>query len=218
LTVLAVLLLAVWIFHARLLCGLAAGLIVDDGHGPAPAVLILDGDRQFDSAAELYRRGAARILVYRSRPDRLVRMGIVPAGDELARRELLKRGVSSRDLDILAGDSSSRSRIAGALHQWLAEHPGQTVNVLCDRFTSRTWKVVLGRAVEPALAGHICVVPLPNRQFDETNWWRSKTGTMALVNSYISLSFHVWRSKNEAESGELTAADFRAAFAGDPGS
>jgi hypothetical protein len=217
LTILAALLLAGAMFHARLLRGIAWGLIVDGRRGPAPAVLILDGDRQFDSAAELSRGGAATILVYRCRPDRLVRLGIMPRGDETARRELLQRGVSDQDLEILAGESASRSRIAAALGQWLADHPDQTVNVLCDRFTSRTWKIVLQRAVAPALAANIQIVPLSNRQYDETNWWRSKPGTMAFVNSYIRLGFHYWHSGDEVDAVERTTADFRAAFAGDPG-
>ena len=214
-TIVAILLLAGWAFHARILRGIAWGLIVDDRRALAPAVLLLDGDRLFDSAARLYSAGARTMLVYRSRPDRLVRMGIVPRGDEMARRELLKRGVSNQDLVILAGESASRSRIAAALGAWLAEHPDQTVNVLCDRFTSRTWKMVLGRAAGPALAEKICIVPLPNRRFDETNWWRSKLGTLAFLNNYISLGFHWCRSGDEADMVERTAADFRAAFAGD---
>ena len=216
LTIAAILLLTAWVFHSPILRGLAGGLIVEDSRAIAPAVLLLDGDRQYDSAAQLYREGATTILVYRSRPDRLVRMGIMPPGDETAQRELRKRGVSNQDLVILAGESASRSRIAAALGAWLNEHPDQTVNVLCDRFTSRTWKMLLRRAADPAHAKNICIVPLANRRFDETNWWRSKPGTLALLNNYISLGFHWWRSGPEVDEVERTAADFRAAFAGDP--
>jgi hypothetical protein len=217
LAIVAVLLVLSWAFHANVLRILARGLIVEDSRSPAAAVLILDGDRQFDAAAELSRAGAATILVYRCPPDRLVRMGILPHGDETARRELLKRGVSAEDLEILTGESASRSRIAAALGTWLARHPDQKMNVLCERFTSRTWKIVLQRAVAPAQAENIQIVPLPNRHFDETNWWRSKPGAMAFVNSYIRLGFHVWHAGDEAQGGERTTAEFRAAFAGDPG-
>ena len=216
-TIVAVVLIAGWMFHASLLRFVALGLIVDDRSGPAPAVLLLDGDRQFDVAAELSHAGAATILVYRSPPDRLARMGIMPRGDETARRELLKRGVSDENLEILAGDSASRSRIAKALGQWLADHPDQKVSVLCERFTSRTWTIVFQRAVAPPLANNIQIVPLRNRQFDETNWWRSKPGTMAFVNSCIRLGFHFWNSEVEVKGGERTTAEFRAAFAGDSG-
>lgn len=216
-TIVAILLLAAWAFHARLLRGFAEGLIVDDRNEPASAVLILDGDRQFDSAAQLYRAGAKTVLVYRCRPDRLVRMGILLPGDELARRELLKRGVSNQDFEVLDCESSCRSRIAAALGQWLAEHPDQTVNVLCERFTSRTWQTVLRRAAEPALAGQVRIVALPNRQFDESNWWQSKPGTMAFLNNYISLGFFWWHTGPEVDGKERTRADFRGAFGGDPG-
>jgi hypothetical protein len=232
LAILGILLLAVWVFRASLLRGLAAGLIVDDRppalqhgalqHGdlppePADAVLILGGDRQFDLAADLYHPGATTVLIYRSRPDRMVRMGIMPPAHEIARRELLKRGISSQDLDELAGASLSRSTIGVALGGWLAEHPERKVHVLCDRFTSRTWKVAFRRDVDPSLARQIFIEPLPDRQFDETNWWRSKVGTMAVVNGYIRLGFHYGRPGKEADRVERTTAEFRAAFAGGAG-
>jgi hypothetical protein len=218
LTIVAVVALAAWVFRAPILCGLAGGLIVEDrlvqeGFGPAPAVLILDGDRQFDSAARLYSAGGARtILVSSSPPDRLVRLGIMPRGEETAGRELLKRGVAKQDFVIIAGESDSRSRIAAALAAWLAEHPDQSVNVLCERFTSRAWKLVLRRAAGPPLKQHIRIVALPNRHYDETNWWRSKPGTMAFLTNYIILGFHCWRSGDEPDDVERTNAEFRAAF------
>jgi hypothetical protein len=227
LAILGILLLAVWVFRASLLRGLAAGLIVDDRppalqpgdwpHEPADAVLILGGDRQFDLAAGLYQPDATTVLIYRSRPDRMVRMGIMPPSHEFVRRELLKRGISSHDLDEIAGASLSRSTIGAALGGWLAEHPDRTVHVLCDRFSSRTWKVVFARDVDSSLAGRITIVPLPHRQFDETNWWRSKVGTMAVVDGYIRLAFHYWRPGREADRVDRTDAEFRAAFAGGAG-
>ena len=89
--------------------------------------------------------------------------------------------------------------------------------MLCDRFTSRTWKVALRRAVEPSLAGRISIVPLADRQFDETNWWHSKLGTVGFLDGYIRLGFHYWRAEKEADREERTTAEFRAAFAGGPG-
>ncbi len=223
LAVAALVLLSGWAFRDSLLHGLAAGLIVDDrtqgaqSSEPALAntILILDGDRKFDAAAEMYRCGATRILVYHAPPERLEQMGIRPTADETSRRELSARGIPSHHLEILVGDSDNRSTVAAALGQWLAEHPGQRVSVLCDRFTSRTWKSVLQRTVEPVLIGQISVVPLTNRQFDETNWWRSKSGTMAILCGYIRLSFHAWRSAKELVRVERTRAEFQAPFAGD---
>jgi|GEM_PF-3767054 len=225
--VLGALLLAVWFFRASLLRGLAAGLIVDDHavslrqgetqREPADAVLILDGDRQFDLAAELYRPGTTTILIYRSRPNRLVRLGVMPPTDETARQEILKRGIAHGDLDEIAGESLSRSTVGAALGRWLADHPGRKVDVLCDRFTSRTWRVAFKRAVNPSLAGQISIVPLPDRHFDESDWWHSKVGTVGFLNGYIRLGFHYCRPGQEADRAERTTAEFRAAYAGGAG-
>ncbi len=246
--IVAALLLTVWCFRASLLQGLAAGLIVDDRPGPSQrtalqpgasqhaasqhggaldsgsqrAVVILDGDRHFDAAAEMHRTalhdtGASTIIVFLGPPGRLVRMGIIQPADETARRELLKRGISDRDLEVLPVRSGNRSTVAAELGRWLAEHPSQTVSVLCDRFTSRTWKIVIQQSVDAALIRRISIVPLEDRQFDETNWWRSKPGQMALLSGYIRLGYHCWRPENGPERGELTDDDFHAAFAGGPG-
>ncbi|HEY3966487.1 MAG TPA: hypothetical protein VGM05_18135 [Planctomycetaceae bacterium] len=211
-----VLLLAVGAFHGWLLTGLASCLVFEDPPAPTAAVLLLDGDRQFDTAARLYREGRRTILVYRSRPDRLVRMGVLPQGDELARRELSKRGVSNEDVVVLAGELNSKSVIAAAVGNWLREHPEQTASVLCDRFTSRVWKLNLQWPADPGVTERVRIVAIPNRRFNETNWWQSKPGLLAFANGFLRYGFHACQMKNKDSAFvERTPAEFRAAFTGD---
>ncbi len=210
-----VLLLAGGAFHEWLLAGMASCLVFEDRQAPTAAVLLLDGDRQFDAAAQLYRGGRRTILVYRSRPDRLIRMGVLPRGDELARRELSKRGISNEDVVVLSGELNSRSVIAATLANWLREHPEESVSVLCDRFTSRVWKLTLQWAADPGITERVRIVAIPNRRFDETNWWQSKPGLLAFVNGFLRFGFHACRMENkESEFVERTPAEFRAAFTG----
>lgn len=174
--------------------------------------MLLDGDRRLEVTAQLYREGASQILLYHCPPNRLERLGILPTGEVSARRELLKRHVSDDDLVVLSGDSAGRSEIAAALVEWLKENPRETVNVPCDRFSSRAWRIVLRRAADPLILDRIRIIALPNRRFDETNWWKSKPGLRAFANGYLTLAF-LWRGpQNEGESAERTPAEFRAAF------
>lgn len=204
------------VFHGRILCGMAELLVVD-GHGTrATAVVVLDdGDRRFDRAAELNREGVKTVLLYRRRPNRLQRTGIKPASDELARRELLKRNLPSSHLVSLGEVPVDKSKFVTVLGDWLKQHPNQTADLLCDRFTSRTWKLLFDRADDPRLTDRIHIIPLSRVGFDETNWWRSKEGTLALIDGYFILGFHLLHSGAEPEGAEPTDADLRAAFAGD---
>jgi hypothetical protein len=62
------------------------------------------------------------------------------------------------------------------LQDWLAEHPDVSVSLVCDGFQSGYWGRVLDRTLPEAQRGRVAVHPLRDRRYDETNWWRSRTG------------------------------------------
>ena len=98
--VLAVVVVAVWWFHATLLRGLAGFLIVDQPTDDVDCVCILswgdvpDGDRCYDVAAELYRRKpSSSVLLVAPDANRLEEIGAATPFESISRRELGDRGV-----------------------------------------------------------------------------------------------------------------------------
>lgn len=203
-----------WSFQDHFLTMLAKGLTVDSDRPASDIVLVLEqGDRRFDVAERLARDEAKSILLYRRRPDRLEQRKLIPSVDELARRELKKRNVADEKLASLPEVSIGRSHLVRVLSDWLIENPDRSVDLLGDRFQSRTWNVVVRRTADAAVRSRIRVVPLAHRAYDETNWWRSKRGVRAVMDAYLSLAFHVLRRGPEPTWSERTPDELRASFA-----
>jgi hypothetical protein len=194
-----------------------AGLLIVENPDRASAVLIIDGDKRFDVAEELHAGGAASILLYRRRPGRLEKMGIIPRAEDTIRRELMKRHIPASDIALLADEPVSRSRIPAAIGDWLRQHPGESVAVVCDRFASRSWKMRIDRGVGGAFQERVAVVPASRRQFDETDWWHSKAGALAVIDGWLCLAFNMACRDQPSEWRECSESDFRVAFAGKSG-
>lgn len=206
-----------WVFREHILIGLAEILIAESGRPPANVVVVLDeGDRRFDVVAERHRHGANSVLLYRRQPNRLEQLEILPATDKVARRELLKRHLPSDALESLPEVPIGRSQFVMVLSQWLEKHPNQTVDLLSDRFSSRTWEMLVRRSTDAEVQRRIYIRSLRHRDYDETDWWKSKRGTQAFVNGYLTLGYHVLAAGKEPPTTDRISSDFQAAFAGGP--
>jgi hypothetical protein len=201
------------LLHAQILRGLAHVLVVEEIALQATAVVVLEeGDRRFDVAERLHRDQGSRVLLYRRRLDRLERIAIRMPSDEISRRELRERGVPESDMQSLREVPRGRSQLIRVLNEWLKEHPADSVDLLCDRFTSRAWKRVVAHGVDAGVERRIHMVPLRKREFDETNWWHCKEGMVGFVNGYLILGFQLFGGSEEPEGRECTTEDFAAAF------
>lgn len=195
-------------FRGAILRSVAEFLVVDEPRSVAQAVLIVGGESQFDTAAQLHESGAKVVFLRRSNPGRLERMGILRSTEETTRRELLARGVPESDFSPLSDEPVESGRVGASLSDWLREHPNCQIDVLCDRFLTRTWHLLLRRSADPALVSRIHLVALPHRSFDESNWWHSKPGQRAILNGYLRLGFTWWYDGPPLAGRECTSADF----------
>lgn len=204
--------------HAYILTAIASVLIVDEEHAAAYALLILDGDRRVEVASQRVSDGAENVLLFRRHPGRLERMGILPAPDNLTRRELLKRRIPEQAIRLLCEEPIDNSLIPNQLCDWLQKNPGRDIDVLCDRFSSRNCNRFFGRSVDSKFRQRLHIIALPQRNYDETNWWRSKQGALAVLNGYLSLAFQschvqgnrpVWKERTQAEFDSAVKARLR---------
>lgn len=186
-----VLLLALFLGRASLLRGLAGLLIADEPDGGATEIVLLRGDRMHDAAAGRVREGrAVEVLLIAKVPLRHEALGVVPLRTEIDRRALEDRGVSASVIRTLPGQARDDWDAARALHDWLRDHPEAQAAVLCDRFGSRRLRVLLDRVLGPD-AARVHVMGLPDRRYDETNWWRHKDGLAGWWDGAVALGY-VW--------------------------
>ena len=184
--------------HAPLLRCLAGLLIDDEPIGDYQYVGVLewygnpDGDRCCDVAVELCRRRpSCGVLLVESRRGRLVEMGILPSFETFSRRELKARGLPPKVVSVIHSDGCDDWATARALRAWLADRPNASLVLLCGSFRSAHLRYVLDAVLDPSQAARVRIRALPDRRYDETNWWTSRDGIKAFGFAWLR-QLHGW--------------------------
>jgi hypothetical protein len=166
-----------WFWHGAILRGMASVLVADQGQQDAKFVLVVDGDRRYDAAAALYREDPSRrVVLIEPYPTRLVQVGALPSFEAISRRELHARGVPEEAVTVIPGKARTAWEETRLLRSWLKEHPDAQLLLLCDRFGSSYRRHVLDSTLPAGEAARVRILALPDRRYDETNWWKSRRG------------------------------------------
>ncbi len=174
-------------------------------------LLVHSGDRVGEVAAEYLERGqAGRCLVLQGTPSRIVQLGALPLDADLRIDELMKHGVSENQIMKLEVKGDRQWDWAREVGNWLQENPQANVLFLSDQFSTHENRAIVNRAITPALAQRVELVPLPDRRYDETNWWTSRLGIRRVGAGYLSLAYvylvgepehdHAYRTPDEYEA------------------
>ncbi len=181
---------ALYLLRGPILRTIGGGLVVVDEKPVAgEVVLILDADQGCEQAAAVVHAGLTdRILLLSTPPGRLERLGIRDTESESRRKALLKLGIDPEAVTLLNCTGEGPWNKARTLRDWLTANPDAQVIALCDRLNTRNWRLIFDRVMGANLAGRVHWRALPDRRFDETDWWQSKEGVRACVNAYIGLT------------------------------
>jgi hypothetical protein len=209
---------AVAVFHPGILRSCAWLLIVDRRDTAVERLVIAGGDGRFDVAAAWVREDPQRrIVLIQGRPERVVELGILPAGEAVARRELAKRQVPEERIELISvGDRKDGDPLC-LLAAWMEEHPDLRTAVLCERFASRGLRLRIDAAATRAVAGRIDTWALPDRRYDEHNWWRSRTGVRQLVLNSIALAYTWCQNGSDHAPETLNVEQYEALVEGREG-
>lgn len=184
--------------HSLWLRMLAWPLVRDEAPPSRYTAVVLYADGSLDAATAAHASGAARrVVVVGWAPGRLEKLGVVPSGRESIRAELIRRGVPATDLGVLAGEPRDLWELADQITAWLAEHPGEEIVVYSRRFRSRRLVHVLG-AVLGEQRARVHVVALTDPEYDETNWWHSKAGTLDFWEGWVRLAYGICHGRPDA--------------------
>lgn len=203
----SVLVVAVVVAHPAILRSLATLLIVEREEGFAEAIWLVDGDHRFQTAAELYFEEPRRvILIGRWYPDRLTELGILPPREEVSRSRLEERGVPGSAVEFFGESCRDLWQTARALQAWMRAHPGSRILVLCKRFRSRQFLMTLGQVLSTEELARIGILALRDYRYDETNWWRVRSGVKDFVAAWLGLGC-VWAFGEPEERPALWSAN-----------
>lgn len=203
------------LFHAPLLRGLADPLIVDQTTDDYDSICLLpffqapDGDRCYEVAADLFRKNpSAQVLVVDLPPNRIKESGALPSFETISRRELGDRGVPGDSISILRSQWIDDWATAETLAVRLRERPESSVLLLCAEFHSARVRAVLDDVLDPAEAARVWVMPLPDRRFDQTNWWTSRCGVREFGMNWL-IRLQGWLGGQAAHPPRKSADDYR---------
>jgi hypothetical protein len=201
------------VFHGPLLTAPAARLVLPSEEHSADVALVGGGDRCYERIAERFREGGCdTVMIFRSRGSRLTELGILPTGDELAHRELAAHGVPEQALLMLDPVIHAEIDHLAVLERWLKSHPDRRIAVYCDRFSSRRLRWAYDRELEPDTAARVMFVPLPDRRYDETNWWQSKVGIKAFFKAWFLVGYDCLCGEQPPRKAPLSAEEYEGAL------
>lgn len=165
----------------------ASSLVVSHPIQKDDHILVLNGDRCFETAARLGLDDTTRkVLRISAVNHRLQIEGILPTDDELFLTEMQRRGLPPSQVELLPNPDQQDWEDPETLSIWLKEDPARTVAALCDAFKSARLHCQLKQAIGDD-ADRVHFVPLFDRDVSTDNWWRSREGIRKVTFGWIEL-------------------------------
>jgi hypothetical protein len=198
-------------FHVPILRGVAGYLVVDEPAAAADYLLVLPGvDGRNDYAAQQYHSGSAsRILLVKHPAGRLERLGLQASFESLTRHELASRGVPQESIKVLPGKVSNDWNLARRLLEWLQQQPDIHVVVVCDRFGGRRMRHIFDSILGAEYSGRVRLTSLPDRSYDENNWWKHRLATVDVFQTYVRLAYVRMWGEDREEGREWDPEEFK---------
>jgi hypothetical protein len=176
----------VLVFHKTLLQTIGNLLICDEPTAGQDHVLILGGDRRFDFVAQMYDESAVlRVLLFEDGGRNLVQFGIVAPGHEVAKEELAERSLPTESILVIPQQDGKSDW--EDFQRWMRERKVVRVQVVTNRFDSQRIRHLIDLTLSGDEAEQVRVVALPDRRYDETNWWTTRMGIKEFLSSSLDL-------------------------------
>lgn len=163
-------------------------LVVNDGLPACDAIVLLNGNISTRTyrAVELHDMTGAPILVARLADTEEVRIGVIPNVTDATRELLLRRGVASRDIQVLTSDRWIAGTWAEAilLCARIRENGYRAVTIVTDAFHTRRARWAFQKVMRDDEVRFTCAAtPYSLRLVDQ--WWRSEYGIVQVIIEYI---------------------------------
>jgi hypothetical protein len=179
-------LVALVVCHRVILRAFAEPLIASESLAPCDTLCVVSGDRCYAVAADLFLKGKARQIVLFQEPVRpLVECQIVEPGHERIRSEIVKRGVPLQAITVAPGEVRNIWELSDRLSERMLSYPQGKILLISDRFHSNRLHSALRRTLSVVQLSHIGILAVRDRRYDESNWWRTRTGVKEFANAYV---------------------------------
>jgi uncharacterized SAM-binding protein YcdF (DUF218 family) len=182
--------LTVVLLHRPILRGVAGALVVEDAAAPVDFVFLLNGRpsaRPFH-AATLYHRGLApRVVLAQVSRNPAESLGICDDQTAAALAVLRRLHVPDSAVTVLStprGVTSTQEE-AHALRAYLQRNPADRILVVTSGYHTRRTRWWLRRELGD-MPVRLLMWPVRDTRFDESDWWTTEEGLIAINNEYLT--------------------------------
>lgn len=165
-------------------------LVADEPTSPSDVVLVLGGDHRLQKAAELIAdRSVSEVWLIELEPSYAVQTGILPADHEAEIEQLVTLSVPQSQIHLLDGRAREYDGAAIVVAEQLSDYPETKLLLLYDRINGRNIQLVFSEILEDSQFSRLSFLGLPDDEYDETNWWRSRSGWKETFTAISDLAF-----------------------------
>jgi uncharacterized SAM-binding protein YcdF (DUF218 family) len=184
--------LALFVFRAAILTGVAEVWVVNNPVTKADAIVILGGgleNRPF-AAAKLFHEGVAPQILYMNvKLSPTEEMGITLPEKEQTRRILLSNNVPETAMTLIGSNVASTYDESRAVRAWIAKSGAKSIIIPTDLFHTRRVRWIFQRELRDEKVNiQVLAVPLPT--YGLTNWWRDEDGVVAFETEVIKFVYY----------------------------
>jgi hypothetical protein len=121
---------------------------------------------------------------------------------------LEEAGVPSSQIVIDERPVATEWELAERLSDRLAADPESALLILCDQFSGRRWRQIVGDSAPDDVARRIHVQSTDDPTVDPRDWWHSKAGILGVFHGYLGLIFAVVHWRESAPRDDSPAAEY----------
>jgi uncharacterized SAM-binding protein YcdF (DUF218 family) len=190
---LCALVLALALFRADILSGLAQLWIVNEPAAKPGAIVVLAGkaDARPFAAARLYREGKAPLVVVTATElTPTAKLGLTKPEITVTCEALISQGVPAEAIQIVGTNLTSLAAETRAVVRWANTENVRSLLVPTDPFHTRRARRAFSRALRGA-AIKASVAPIEMREYRPTDWWRHEEGWIDFQGEIIRFLFEL---------------------------
>jgi uncharacterized SAM-binding protein YcdF (DUF218 family) len=189
---LAIVLLALYLWRAPVLGGLARLWIVNETPAKADAIVVLGGglDTRPFEAARLYHKGLApKILVLKVHPTRADELGVTMPETDSAVFILLKQEVPEKDIVVIGDGVNNTHDESLAVRHWAEEHKPKRLLIPTDLFHTRRVRWLFRKMLKET-GVEVLVEAVPLKDYTAANWWQNEKGLIAFQTEVLKFAYY----------------------------
>jgi len=185
-------LLLLYFFRISLLQCAAGYLICEDLPSKSQIAFVLSGapSERSAKAAEIFKKGYFNKIVCtgENHPQDFRALGVDMTEAELTKLALIKLGVPDSSIDLLKEGSSTLEE-SDAILKYCVEKKINQIEIVSSRFhTRRVRSVFKEKFAEENI--EVKIIGAPAVGYEESKWWESEYGLLALNNEYVKLFYY----------------------------